>query len=80
MPERQLHVRIREEDGAYWATVDEYPGVLATGDDLEDLRASIEEGIQLMKAEPGGDPPDVRLSKLKLAPSETPASAELTLA
>jgi predicted RNase H-like HicB family nuclease len=80
MPERQLHVRIREEDGAYWATADEYPGVLATGDDLEELRASLEEGIRLMKAEPGGDVPDLRLSELKLEPSETPASAELVFA
>jgi predicted RNase H-like HicB family nuclease len=80
MPDRRLHVRIREEDGAFWATVDEYPGVLATGDDLEGLRASLEEGIRLIKAEPGGDLPDLRLSELKLEASETPASAELVLA
>jgi predicted RNase H-like HicB family nuclease len=80
MPERRLHVRIREEDGVFWATVDEYPGVLATGDDLEELRASLEEGIRLIKAEPGGGVPDLRLSELKLEPSETAASAELVLA
>jgi predicted RNase H-like HicB family nuclease len=73
-------VKIREEDGSYWATVDEYPGVLATGDDLEELRASLEEGIRLVKTEPGSDTPDLRLSELKLEPSETPASAELVLA
>lgn len=77
MPERNLHVKIRQEDGSYWATVEEYPGVLATGDDLEELRASLEEGIRLMKAQPGEDLPEVRLSELKLQPSETPASAEL---
>jgi predicted RNase H-like HicB family nuclease len=55
----------------------EYPGVLATGDDLEELRASLEEGIRLMKAVPGEDVPELRLSELKLEPSETPASAEL---
>jgi predicted RNase H-like HicB family nuclease len=77
MPERQVHVRIRQEDGSFWATVDEYPGVLATGDSLEELRASLGEGIRLIKAEPGGDVPDLRLSELKLEPSETPASAEL---
>lgn len=76
MPERDLHVRIRQEDGSYWATIDEYPGVLATGDDLEELRESLEEGIRLMKAEAGEDLPAIRLSGLTLA-TETPASAEL---
>jgi predicted RNase H-like HicB family nuclease len=77
MPERDLHVKIRQEDGSFWATVDEYPGVLATGDDLEELRASLEEGIRLMKARPGEELPGFRLSDLKLGPAETPASAEL---
>jgi predicted RNase H-like HicB family nuclease len=77
MPERRLNVRIRDEDGAVWATVDEYPGVLATGDDLEELRASLEEGIRLISADAGDDLPDLRLSELKLEPNETQASAEL---
>jgi len=76
MPERDLHFRIRQEDGSFWATVDEYPGVFATGDDLEELRASLEEGIRLMKAGPGEDLPQIRLSSLTL-PSETSASADL---
>ena len=77
MAERQLQVMIRHEDGSFWATVAEYPGVLATGDSLEELRAGLEEGIRLMKAEPGRDMPDLRLSELKLAAGEAPASAEL---
>jgi len=77
MPERDLHVKIREEDGSLWATVDEYPGVMGTGDDLEELRASLEEGIRLVKAGPGEELPGFRLSELKLGPTETPASAEL---
>ncbi len=77
MPERQLHVKIRQEDGAFWATVDQYPGVLATGDDLEELRASLEEGIRMMKAGPGDELPKLRLSELRLETTETPASAEL---
>jgi predicted RNase H-like HicB family nuclease len=76
MPERDLHFRIRQEDGSFWATVDEYPGVLATGDDLEELRESLEEGIRLMKAGPDEDLPPVRLSPLTLS-NETPASADL---
>ena len=77
MPERDLHVKIRQEDGSFWATVDEYPGVLGTGDDLEELRVSLEEGIRLMKAGPGEDLPEVRLSELTLEPAGAPASAEL---
>jgi predicted RNase H-like HicB family nuclease len=80
MPERRLQVKIRQEDVSFWATVDEYPGVLATGDSLEELRASLEEGIRLMRAEPGGDLPKLRLSELKFGPGETPASAELVSA
>jgi predicted RNase H-like HicB family nuclease len=70
-------MQMREEDGAFWATVDEYPGVFAAGDDLEELRASLEEGIRLIKAEPGGELPDLRLSELRVEPGDATASAEL---
>jgi predicted RNase H-like HicB family nuclease len=73
----RLHFQIHYEDDAFWATVDEYPGVFAVGDDLEELRASIEEGICLMEADPGGEPVDLHLSDLRLGPSGATASAEL---
>ena len=39
MPEsQQLHVRVRIEDEALWATVDEFPGVFGTGDNFDELR------------------------------------------
>jgi predicted RNase H-like HicB family nuclease len=79
MPERDLHFKIRHEDGSFWATVDEYPGVLATGGDLEELRESLEEGIRLMKAGPGEDLPSITLTPLTL-PGETSASADLRAA
>lgn len=80
MPERNLHFQIRQEDGSFWATVEEYPGVMATGDDLEELRASLEEGIRLVKAEAGEPLPDVRLLPLTLARTETPANSQLVSA
>ena len=44
MPEPQpLNVRVRLEDDVYWATVDEFPGVFATGDNLDELRESLAE-------------------------------------
>jgi predicted RNase H-like HicB family nuclease len=60
MPATQkLHVNVRHEDDVFWATVDEYPGVLATGDDLDELRESLQEGIALVLAGPGEEPPAV---------------------
>jgi predicted RNase H-like HicB family nuclease len=48
MPEPQnLRVSVQHEDGAFWATVEEFPGVFATGDDLDELRESPQEGIAL---------------------------------
>lgn len=58
MPE-ELHINVRIEDGSLWATVDEFPGVFATGDTAEELRVSLEEGISLYLAEPGKDAPSV---------------------
>jgi len=77
---KQLHVNVRHEDGSLWATVEEFPGVFATGDNLEELRASLEEGIALMLERPNGDLPTVNLQPLDLAPVETTASAELVFA
>jgi predicted RNase H-like HicB family nuclease len=61
---QRLQVRVREEEGAFWATVDEFPGVFATGDDLDELRESILEGISLLLAKPGEEPPALTLSEL----------------
>jgi predicted RNase H-like HicB family nuclease len=81
MPEpQQLHVNVRLEDGSLWATVDEYPGVFATGDNVEELRESLQEGIALVLADLGGEPPTVTLAPLRAEPVVTTASAELLYA
>ena len=77
---RDLHVNVRHEDGSLWATVEEFPGVFATGDNLEELRESLEEGISLVLERPNGEVPTVTLQPLQLAPAETTASAELVYA
>lgn len=77
---QHLHVDVRFEDGSMWATVDEMPGVFATGDDLDELRESLEEGIALMLAKPGQEPPAVILAPLNVGPSATRACAELLYA
>ena len=54
---QELHVNVRHEDDSLWATVDEFPGVFATGDNLDELRQSLEEGISLVLERPNGEVP-----------------------
>lgn len=63
---------------AFWATVEEFPGVFATGDTLEELRASLEEGIAFYVAEPGEDVRAVQLTTIE--PAATAASTGLAFA
>lgn len=41
----ELTARIRIEDGSYWADVPELPGCFASGDTLDELFDSLQEGI-----------------------------------
>jgi predicted RNase H-like HicB family nuclease len=77
---QQLHVCVRLEDDTFWATVDEFPGVFATGDNLDELRESIAEGIALVLAPSEGEVPTVKLGPLHHKPVATVASSELTYA
>jgi predicted RNase H-like HicB family nuclease len=80
MSDSQLHVSVRHEDDSLWATVEEFPGVFATGDNLEELRESLEEGIALVLAPAGQEPPAVKLAPLHMEPTVAAASAELSYA
>lgn len=73
-----LHVHLRVEDGAPWATVAEFPGVFATGDTIQELTASLEEGIALYLTE--GNRPSARVTLSGLASLTLEATAELALA
>jgi predicted RNase H-like HicB family nuclease len=77
---QEMHVHVRFEDQSFWATVDEFPGVFATGDNLEELRESLEEGISLVLVGPGETPPVVSLTPLRSEPVATTASSELVYA
>lgn len=77
---KELHVNVRHEDGSLWATVEEFPGVLATGDNLDELRASLEEGLSLVLERPNGEVPTVTVAPLTLEPVASTASAELVYA
>lgn len=80
MPDQELHVHLRHEDGSYWATVEEFPGVFATGDTPDELRESLEEGIALMLADDERGTPTVRLSTFRAEPLEATASMALSRA
>ncbi len=77
---KETHIAIRFEDVSFWATVQEFPGVFATGDSLEELRESLEEGISLYLADPGAEPTRVHLDELRPELVETAVSAQLALA
>ena len=77
---QQLHVNVRLEDGSLWATFEEYPGVFATRDNLEEPREVPREGIALVLAGPGEEPPMATLAPLRAEPVVTTASAELLYA
>jgi predicted RNase H-like HicB family nuclease len=77
---KKLHLSLHHEDDAFWATVAEFPGVFATGNDLNELRESLQEGIALILARPGEEPPAMKLGPLHLEPVAMSAGAELVYA
>ena len=80
MSEQQLHVKVALEDASLWATIDEFPGVFATGDNLDELRGSLEEGLPLV-LERDGQLPVVTIDlSLQSEPVATTATAALEYA
>jgi predicted RNase H-like HicB family nuclease len=49
----ELTARIHIENGSYWADVPELPGCFASGDTLDELFASLQEGIGFYLADEG---------------------------
>ncbi len=46
-------VQIHHEDGSYWADIPELPGCFASGDTLDELFESLQEGVSLYLADEG---------------------------
>jgi predicted RNase H-like HicB family nuclease len=81
MQPRELVVRVVFEDGSYWATVDEFPGVFAAGDSVEEPRTSLEDGISLYISDAsGGVKQAVQLAEFEPPAMATTASAGLVYA
>jgi predicted RNase H-like HicB family nuclease len=47
----ELTARIHIEDGSCWADVAELPGCFASGDTLDELFESLQEGVALHRAD-----------------------------
>jgi predicted RNase H-like HicB family nuclease len=62
----QLTARIRFENGSYWADVLELPGCFASGDTLDELVKSLQEGIALCLDREGGRSGPLRLATATL--------------
>jgi predicted RNase H-like HicB family nuclease len=58
MAEREYRVLVHEEDGNYWAEVEELPGCFASGRNLDELREAVVEAITVYLA--GDDAPSAR--------------------
>ena len=74
---QDIRVQIHLEDGSMWATVDDMPGVFATGDTLDELRESLQEAVALYLAKPGEDPLPVSISRLETVEASTQAAFTL---
>lgn len=67
-----MTVQVHFEDGTYWATVDECPGLFAAGDTEEELFASVADGLRAALAT-GGREPHVEL--IDAAPADQPSAS-----
>jgi predicted RNase H-like HicB family nuclease len=73
-------IKMREEDGTLWATVEEYPGVFASGDTVEELVESIREGLELVLNEPGGPHRSVTVAEVGPVSEATTSEMHLSIA
>lgn len=46
-----FHANIHEEDGSYWAEVQELPGCFASGRDLNELAEALKEAISMCRTD-----------------------------
>ncbi len=52
----EVTARIHLEDGSYWADIPELPGCFASGDTLDELFESLQEGVALYLTDDGPAP------------------------
>lgn len=57
-----LHVHREDADDSYWATIEELPGLFASGFSLEELRECVGESIPLYLSDDSGPVEPVSIS------------------
>lgn len=62
----ELTVRVREEQGSYWAEVVELPGCFASGETLDELQAALGEAVRMHRDQPPGAAP-LRVDELRVS-------------
>lgn len=77
---RDLTITVRLESGSFWATVEELPGVFATGDTLDELRESLTEGVALYLSTPDRPIHGEIVGPLIAGPVESSTRVELAYA
>ena len=63
----ELTAHVHSEGGSYWADVRELPGCFASGDTLDELFESLQEGVALYLADDGPSP-EVHVATATLTP------------
>lgn len=62
---KQMTVKVTLEEGSFWAEVEEFPGLFATGDTLAELTESLREGLELYLSESGGPQAKVKITDIQ---------------
>ena len=62
----ELTVRVREEQGSYWAEVVELPGCFASGETLDELQAALGEAVRMHRDQPADAAP-LRVDELRVS-------------
>lgn len=52
----ELHARIREEDGMFWAEIEDLPGCFASGESIAEVIDALQEAVSLYLASEGPAP------------------------
>lgn len=61
-----LNVRIHEEDGGYWAEIDELPGCFASGQTIDELMEAVQEAVSMYLSSPDRGTVDATLTSYQL--------------
>lgn len=72
----ELHARIREEDGMFWAEIEDLPGCFASGESIAEVIDALQEAVSLYLSSEGPAPRSVpAVASVGLVVDESPQRA-----